>query len=124
MQFMLKFFISMEQDLKLYGLKNCDSCKKALKEFKNAKKDIEFIDLRKNPISGCLLQKWLDQHGDAVLVNRKSAAWRNLVDTDREAPSLILLQAHPTLIKRPVIVTDDESYFGWNVVVKSALGLA
>ena len=62
--------------MKIYGLKNCDSCKKALKEIRNAGKDIEFIDIRDNHISLDIIQNWLDQHGDGVLVNRKSTTWR------------------------------------------------
>lgn len=109
--------------MKLYGLKNCDSCKKALKEIKNARKDIEFVDIKKNPISSDILQDWLDRHGDAVLVNRKSTTWRNLDDVDRQTPSLMLLEAYPTLIKRPVIVAGDNIHVGWNMDVKSALGI-
>ncbi|MDC0062921.1 arsenate reductase [Candidatus Puniceispirillum sp.] len=110
--------------MKLYGLKNCDSCKKALKEIRNAGKDIEFIDIRENGISLDIIQNWLDQHGDGVLVNRKSTTWRNLSDEARRTPAPILLQAHSTLIKRPIIVADDHSFVGWNVDVKSALGIA
>lgn len=109
--------------MKLYGLKNCDSCKKALKEIKNAKKDIEFVDIRENSVPPDILQDWLDQHGDAVLLNRKSTTWRNLDDVDRQTPVSILLQAHPTLIKRPVIVIGEDSYVGWNEKVKYALGI-
>ena len=110
--------------MKLYGLKNCDSCKKALKEIKNAGKNIEFIDIRSDPILPKMIESWLDQHGDTVLVNRKSTTWRNLSDADRQSSVPALLQTHPTLIKRPVILADDQSYVGWNASVKSALGIS
>ena len=110
--------------MKLYGLKNCDSCKKALKEIHHTGKDIEFIDIKKNHISPEMVQSWLDQHGEGVLVNRKSTTWRNLSDGDREIPAPILLQAYPMLIKRPIIVVGDTSFVGWNLDVKSALGIA
>ena len=110
--------------MRLYGLKNCDSCKKALKELKNAGKDVEFINIRENYMSLDIIQNWLDQHGDGVLVNRKSTTWRNLSDVDRQTPAAILLQAHPTLIKRPIIVAGVQSFVGWSVDVKSALGIA
>jgi arsenate reductase len=110
--------------VKLYGLKNCDNCKKALKEIRNAGKDIEFIDIRENHISFDIIQNWLDQHGDEVVVNRKSTTWRNLSDGDRRTPAHILLQAHSTLIKRPIIVAGDHSFVGWDMDVKSALGIA
>ena len=109
--------------MKLYRLKNCDSCKKALKEIRNAGKDIEFIDIRDNHISLDIIQNWLDQHGDGVLVNRKSTTWRNLSDGDRRVPAPILLQAHSTLIKRPIIVAGDHSFVGWKADVKSALSI-
>ena len=109
--------------MKLYGLKNCDSCKKALKEIRNAEKDIEFIDIRDNHVSLDMIQNWLDQHGDGALVNRKSTTWRNLSDGDRQTPAPRLLQAHPILIKRPVIVVGDRIFVGWNVDIKSELGI-
>ena len=109
--------------MKLYGLKNCDSCKKALKEIRSTGKDIEFIDIRDHPISLDMIKNWLDQHGDGVLVNRKSTTWRNLSDWDRRTPTPILLQTYSTLIKRPVIIAGNDSFVGWNVDVKSALGI-
>ena len=110
--------------MKLYGLKNCDTCKKALKEIKKAGKNIEFMDVRDNYMSLDLIQNWLDRHGDGVLVNRKSTTWRNLSHEDRQTPASKLLQAYPTLIKRPIIVVGDHSFVGWNLDVKSALGIA
>ena len=110
--------------MKLFGLKNCDSCKKALKEIRNAQKDIEFIDIRDNHVSLDMILNWLDQHGDGVLVNRRSTTWRNISEGDRQKPAHILLQAHPTLIKRPIIVAGDHSFVGWNADVKSSLGIA
>ena len=63
------------------------------------------------------------KHGDAVLVNRKSTTWRGLDDHARQQPVLALLAAHPTLIKRPVIESDDNSFIGWTADVQAALGL-
>ena len=110
--------------MRLYGLKNCDGCKKALKEIKNAGKDIELIDIRDNSVSPDIIQGWLDQHGSAILINRKSTTWRNLDEADRQTPALLLLQTYPTLIKRPVIVVDERSFVGWTADVKHLLGIA
>jgi arsenate reductase len=68
-------------------------------------------------------QKWLDEHGEAVLVNRKSTTWRGLDDQARQQPALALLGANPTLIKRPVIENGDNSFVGWTAEVQTALGL-
>ena len=110
--------------MKLYGLKNCDSCKKALKELQSVGQSVEFIDLRATPVVVELLQKWLDEHGDAVLVNRKSTTWRGLDEQARQQPALALLGVNPTLIKRPVIESGDNSFVGWTAEVQAALGLA
>ena len=83
--------------MKLYGLKNCDTCKKALKEIKHARKNIEFIDIRESYMSLDLIQDLLDRHSDGVLINRKSITWRNLSHEDRQTPASKLLHAHPTL---------------------------
>tara|TARA_B110001452_G_scaffold121374_1_gene100715 strand:+ start:934 stop:1266 length:333 start_codon:yes stop_codon:yes gene_type:complete len=109
--------------VKLYGLKNCDSCKKTLKALQSSGHSVEFIDLRATPVSIEQLQKWLDEHGDAVLVNRKSTTWRGLDDQARQQPVLALLMANPTLIKRPVIESGENSFVGWTAEVQTALGL-
>ena len=110
--------------MKLYGLKNCDSCKKALKALQSAGQSVEFIDLRATPVVVEQLQKWLDEHGDAVLVNRKSTTWRGLDEQARQQPVLSLLRVNPTLIKRPVIESGDNIFVGWTAEVQTALGLA
>jgi arsenate reductase len=84
---------------------------------------VEVIDLRAPPDSSEQLQKWLDEHGDAVLVNRKSTTWRGLDDQAHQQPVLALLMANPTLIKRPVIESGDNSFVGWTAEVQTALGL-
>ena len=109
--------------MKIYGLKNCDRCKKTLKALQSSGHSIEFIDLRATPVSIEQLQKWLDEHGDAVLVNRKSTTWRGLDDQARQQSVPALLMANPTLIKRPVIENGDNSFVGWTAEVQTALGL-
>ena len=109
--------------MKIYGLKNCDSCKKTLKALQSSGHSFEFIDLRATPVSIEQLQKWLDEHGDAGLVNRKSTTWRGLDDQARQQPVLALLMANPTLIKRPVIESGDNSFVGWTAEVQTALGI-
>jgi arsenate reductase len=110
--------------VKLYGLKSCDSCKRALKALKSSGQSVEFVDLRVTPVAVEKLQKWLDEHGDAVLVNRKSTTWRGLDDQARQQSVLVLLMANPTLIKRPLVESGDNSFVGWTIEVQTALGLA
>ena len=110
--------------MKLYGLKNCDSCKKALSQLRAAGHDIEFFDIRMDPLDQSQIADLLTRHGDQLLLNRKSTTWRNLAESDRLLPPKTLLALHPTLIKRPVIFYNDTVYVGWGRDVQTACGIS
>lgn len=105
----------------LYGLKNCDTCKKALKALESAGKAVAFVDIRAEADLQALLPGWLEAAGEDVLVNRRSTTWRNLTEDDRARDPLDLLTEHPTLIKRPVIHTGKDIHVGWSKPVQAAL---
>ena len=90
----------------VYHLKACDSCRKVLKQFTAAKKEVVAIDVRETPLSPETLSRFIEAFGWDKLINRRSTTWRGLSETqkaDAERTALELLQAHPTLMKRPVI---------------------
>ena len=109
--------------MRLYGLKNCDSCKKALLQLSSAGHEIAFFDMRTDPLDHSQIADLLIRHGDQVLLNRKSTTWRNLAESDRLLSPTTLLAMHPTLIKRPIIFYDGSSYIGWSRDVQTALGV-
>ncbi|WP_319533138.1 arsenate reductase [uncultured Cohaesibacter sp.] len=92
--------------MKLYGIKTCDTCRKALKALEAAGKPVTFIDLRADGFSEVDLDRWLKALGWESLLNRRSTSWRGLSDAetaDLDAQKAkALMMAHPTLIKRPV----------------------
>lgn len=102
--------------MKLYGLKNCDTCRKALKMLPNA----EFVDVRADGVPQDVLQAAEQQFG-AALVNTRSTTWRGLSEDARKGASLDLLKAHPTLMKRPLIEQDGALHLGWGKDVQTAL---
>lgn len=103
--------------MKLYGLKNCDTCRKALKALPQA----QLVDVRADGVGADVLARALAQFGDA-LVNTRSTTWRALDDTARAQPPLALLQAHPSVMKRPLIETADGTlYLGWGKAEQAAL---
>jgi arsenate reductase len=104
--------------MKLYGLKNCDTCRKALK----ALPDAQLVDVRADGISLELLQAAAAQFG-ATLLNTRSTTWRGLDESERARPALDLLQDHPTLMKRPLIETNGALHLGWTKEVQAALGV-
>ena len=112
--------------MKLYGLKNCDTCKKALKALEAAGTDVDFVDVRAEGVPEANLMAWIEAHGVDLLVNTRSTTWRGLDEAARAGVSspdgaLALLQKHPTLMKRPVIVDGVASHVGWTKAVQGAL---
>lgn len=104
--------------MKLYGLKNCDTCRKALKLLENVK----FVDVRSEGVPQELLQQAYAQFG-AALVNTRSTTWRGLTESERARPSLELLAESPTLMKRPLIDTGEVLLLGWTPATRTALGV-
>jgi Spx/MgsR family transcriptional regulator len=107
--------------VKLYGLKNCDSCRKAKKALEGEGREVEFVDVRATPLSADEIAIYLDAFGEDKLVNKKSTTWRQLGVEDREKPALDLLLANPSLMKRPLIVDGDKLWLGWTKDVQADL---
>lgn len=105
--------------MKLYGLKNCDTCRKALKSLEG----YDLVDVRQEPLSAELLIAAHAQFGEKLL-NTRSTTWRGLPETERARPPLDLLRDHPALMKRPLIQTaEGELLLGWTRDVQDALGI-
>ncbi|MEX5727224.1 arsenate reductase [Rhodovulum iodosum] len=106
--------------MRIYGLKSCDTCRKALKALEAAGHAPAFHDIRAAPLPPGEITRFRDTFGDA-LVNRRSTTWRGLDEADRAADPAALLAAHPALMKRPVIEADGVLYLGWGPEVQVAL---
>ncbi len=100
----------------LYGLKTCDTCRKALKSLPNA----EFRDVRADGVPKGVMQAALERFGEA-LVNRKSTTWRGLSESERARAPQELLVEHPSLMKRPLIDVQGTLYLGWGADTQTAL---
>lgn len=103
--------------LTVYGIKQCDTCRKALAWLEQMGINHHFHDFRADGLQVELLQAWLSSDFSDKLVNRRSTSWRQLSEAQRqsEGESLLeLLLQFPTLIKRPVFVTDKIVAIGFN----------
>ncbi|MEZ5778125.1 MAG: ArsC/Spx/MgsR family protein [Paracoccaceae bacterium] len=96
----------------LYGLSGCDTCRKALAAIRAAGRDVEFRDIRAEPLSADERREMLFVFGDR-LINRVSATWRALSEAERMLDAGQLLAAHPALMKRPVIRDGASFHIGW-----------
>jgi Spx/MgsR family transcriptional regulator len=118
----------------VWGLKNCDTCKKARKALDEAGADYAFKDVRADAVGGAEISGWLKAVGGDVLINRRGTTWRGLSDADKargdgggeggadgEGATELLAEA-PALIKRPVFVFDDGSVIvGFGAKEKAAV---
>lgn len=96
----------------LYGLKNCDRCRRALKNLRHEGFAVTFVDVRQQPPTQEQLCAWWQECGEAML-NRHSTTWKSLTAHEREQDPIDLLQRYPSLIKRPLIVMGEKCHLGW-----------
>lgn len=99
---------------KIYGLANCDTCRKARKWLDRFEIEHVFIDYRDNPRTPETLVIWKDALGGwEAMINKSSTTWRNLAPQRKtpgsDAEWKLLLREYPQLIRRPVVVMHDES---------------
>lgn len=102
--------------MQIYGLKNCDTCRKAMKALPQA----QLVDVRQEGVPEAMLKRAFDTFGMA-LVNTRSTTWRGLDEAERSKEPIALLQAHPALMKRPLIAGGDDLFLSWNSEIESKL---
>ena len=111
--------------MKIYGIKSCDTCRKARKWLAEQGIAAEWVDLREDGPAPGDLERWLDALGAEALVNRRSTTWRQLPEDQRPAMDPVaarpVLEAHPTLIKRPVFERGGEVRVGFTPAVRDWL---
>ncbi len=105
----------------MYGIKNCDTIKKARQFLEAQGIDFEFVDFRQTPIDRQTLQSFIDGVGWDKLINKRSTTYRNLSDGEKQNITLELTLKNPTLIKRPVLVTKQGVSVGFDKVLYQRL---
>ena len=106
--------------MQLYGIGTCDTCRKALKDLKEAGRDVTFVDVRKGPWPQGKIARFRDAFGPGI-VNRRSTTWRQLSESERDNDAVQMILAHPTLMKRPIIEDGGALYLGWTAETRAAL---
>ena len=101
-----------------YGIKNCDTMKKALAYLTERGIAFEFIDYRKADVAATHLPDWAARAGWEKLLNTRGMMWRKLSDAQRadvdEKKALALMAEYPSLIKRPVLDTGKALLVGFD----------
>jgi arsenate reductase len=103
--------------LTIYGIKNCDTMKKAFDWLKAAGVAYDFHDYKASGIDAARLKAWAGAVGWEKLLNRTGTTFKALPDADKEnlteAKALRLMMAQPSMIKRPVWEVDGTVFTGF-----------
>ena len=106
--------------LKIYGIKNCNSMKKAFDLLNQLGLEYEFHDYKKQGIAAETVKTWLDAKGQELILNKKGTTWRKLSEAEQQTAlsseeNLIeALTSHNSLIKRPVLETASGYIVGFD----------
>jgi arsenate reductase len=99
--------------LTVYGIKSCDTCRRAKKFLQDREIEFRFHDLREDGLDIQMLERWSARIEWQRLLNRKSLTWRKIPEADRENMTrnraFATMLEQPTLVKRPVL--EDPSFF-------------
>lgn len=96
--------------LTVFGIKSCDTCRRARKYLDEHNIEFHFHDLREDGLDIQMLERWTQRIGWARLMNKQSLTWRKIPEVDRNDmthdKALAAMIYSPTLVKRPVIESD------------------
>lgn len=104
----------------IYGLSTCSLCQKALKALEADGKDVQFRDVRAEPLSEAELAELIAEFGDR-LVDRSTNDYRGLSAWLKESEAEAQISAKPKVMARPVIRDQNSYYLGWDEAVQQAL---
>lgn len=104
-------------EITLYGIKNCDTVKKARKWLDENSITHRFHDVRADGLDQDMLGHWIDAAGWEVVLNKRGTTWRKLDPTVQDNVNAnnvsALLLEHPAMIKRPVLDINGEITIGF-----------
>lgn len=104
--------------LDVYGIRNCDTVKKALTWLDSHGVAYRFHDFKKETLTAAALDAWLKAAGWEALLNRKGTTWRGLPENVRETidakSARALMLDNPSIIKRPVVVKGNDVACGFD----------
>ena len=103
--------------IKIHGIKNCDTVKKALKWLDKNEIEYEFQDFKKTPPNKAQINKWLKVIDWEILLNRRGMTWRKLDDEQKEGinktKAIQLMLDNASIIKRPILEFNKQIMVGF-----------
>lgn len=108
----------------MYGIKNCDTIKKARTWLEGRGFAYDFHDYKASGIDRDRLEKWVGEHGWETLLNRAGTTFKKLPDANKQdldaQKAIALMLTHPSMIKRPVLDLGDRRIVGFKPEIYDA----
>jgi len=107
--------------MKLYGIKNCDTVKKARKFLEEAGVAYEFHDYKKDGVDADRLARFVGEFGWEAVLNKRGTTWRRLDEATQEGvvdakSALDVMIENPSVIKRPIVEGAAKNFIGFDPV--------
>ncbi len=110
---------------RIYGIKNCDTMKKAFTWLEEHGVSYDFHDYKKHGVNPDVLDRAIKQEGWESVINRRGTTWRALPDDVKESMNekraLVAALENPSLIKRPLLEHDGNIYLGFDAETYSRI---
>lgn len=114
----------MAKSITIYGIKNCDTMKKARAWLEAKGVNYVFHDYKAEGIDKDQLEAWVEEHGWEVVLNRAGTTFRGLPDDKKQnltaKKAIALMLAQPGMIKRPVLDLGKKRIVGFKPEIYSA----
>lgn len=114
----------MAKSVTVYGIKNCDTMKKAVTWLSDHGVEYQFHDYKKQGVSRAALTRWCKAAGWQTVLNRAGTTFKKLDEADKEnlnqTKAIALMEAQPSMIKRPVLEMDGEILVGFKPEIYAA----
>ena len=111
-------FLQGTRMIKIYGIPNCDTMKKARRWLDSNGVEYEFHDYKKHGVPEKKLKSWVRQKGWENLLNKRGTTWRKLDESSRnsidETSAIKIMLEYPAIIKRPVLESGSSLLIGFN----------
>lgn len=101
----------------IYGIKNCDTMKKAFKWLDEHNIDYTFHDYKKDGLDETALKQAIDEHGWETAINKRGTTWRQLPSEIQDAmnpdKAVEIANENPSIVKRPLLLHNGKSFLGF-----------
>lgn len=108
----------MKDNIHIYGIKNCDTMKKAFKWLDDNHIAYVFHDFKKDGFERDVIERAIQLHGWETVINRRGTTWRKLSDAQKDAmdahKAVDLAEEMPSIVKRPVLVNNADIQVGFS----------